>query len=323
MKYRRLGRTNFMVSEIGHGLWGMGSWSGSSDNVSRKALQIACDLGCNFFDTAWAYGNGKSDALLGELLQGNRARKLYVAAKIPPKNMKWPASAEDSYEDVFPIDHVLTFTDSIRNSLRIDRIDLLQLHVWDDSWSNSEVWKETVRKLKAWNLIEAFGISLNRWEPNNGIRAVKTGQVDTVQVIYNIFDQSPEDELIPICRALDVGVIARVPLDEGGLGGNLTPETEFPADDWRAKYFGPQNLVPTVERAEALKKITPPSMTLPEMALRFILSNPDISTTIVGMRRPEHIRKNVAVSDGSSLEPDLMRLLRQHRWDRAVTPWAN
>src|SRR3989442_8568476 len=218
MKYRKLGRTGFEVSEISHGLWGMSGWTGSNDDESRKALQLSADLGCNFFDTAWAYGEGKSDRLLGELLHKNRGRKLYAASKIPPKNRKWPASSSDALEDVFPAEHVLKYADCIRKNLGVERIDLLQFHVWDDSWAGNEMWMNTVRKLKAEGLIAAFGLSLNRWQPNNGIRALETGCVDTVQVIYNIFDQAPEDELFPCCKKLDIGVIARVPLDEGSLG---------------------------------------------------------------------------------------------------------
>src|SRR2546422_10464503 len=145
MKYRKLGRTGFEVSEISHGLWGMSGWTGSNDDESRKALQLSADLGCNFFDTAWAYGEGKSDRLLGELLRNNRGRKLYAASKIPPKNRKWPASSSDALEDVFPAEHVLKYADCIRKNLGVERIDLLQFHVWDDSWAGNEMWMNTVR----------------------------------------------------------------------------------------------------------------------------------------------------------------------------------
>ncbi|MGH9601335.1 MAG: aldo/keto reductase [Terriglobales bacterium] len=323
MNYRRLGRTALQVSEIGHGLWGMGGWSGSSDEASLQALRTSADLGCNFFDTAWAYGEGKSDRLLGELLRENRNRRLYAASKIPPKNGKWPATSQDRLEDAFPTDHVLRHTELILEALGTDSIDLLQFHVWDDSWAGQEAWMKVVRDLKEQGLIRAFGISLNRWEPANGIRALRTGLVDTVQVIYNIFDQAPEDELFPVCAELDIGVIARVPLDEGSLGGQLTQETTFPAGDWRAGYFGPENLPPTVERVEALKHVTPVSMTLPEMALRFTLSNPQVHTTIVGMRMLEHVRQNLGVSDGKALAPDLRATLRKHRWERKLAPWSD
>src|SRR5271166_170447 len=274
MKYRKLGRTNFEVSEIAHGLWGMSGWSGSDDRQSLEALQLAVDLGCNFFDTAWAYGNGKSDGLLGKILAGNPKKRLYAASKISPLNDKWPASPRDKYHDVFPAAHVFKYAKLIREKLGVASIDVLQFHVWDDGWTDEAEFRDTVQKLKSDGLVRFFGLSLNRWEPENGIRAIRTGLVDVVQVIHNIFDQSPEDELFPLCREMNIGVIARVPLDEGSLGGKMTFDTRFPEADWRARYFGPENLIPTIERVERLKQIVPPGMTLPELAIRFVLSNP-------------------------------------------------
>jgi aryl-alcohol dehydrogenase-like predicted oxidoreductase len=323
MKYRRFGRTNFSVSDMAQGLWGMGDWSGSDDKESLGAMQMAIDLGCNFFDTAWGYGDGHSDKLLGEIMARNQGKRIYAASKIPPKNLKWPAKPDYKYHDVFPADHVFQYAKMIREALRTDSIDLLQFHVWDDSWAKEPEFRETVEKLKSDGLIRFFGISINRWEPANAIAALRTGLVDAVQVIYNIFDQAPEDELFPVCKQLDIGVIARVPLDEGSLGGKMTLETRFPAEDWRAMYFGPENLPPTIQRVEALKKIVPPGMTLPEMALRFILSNPVVSTTIVGMRKHGHVRDNIAASDAGPLDPALLQKLRAHRWDRVPKPWAD
>src|SRR5581483_5123396 len=310
MKYRNLGRTGFAVSDIAHGLWGMGGWSGSDDRASLEALQLAVDLGCNFFDTAWAYGDGKSDALLGQIIARNKGKRLYAASKIPPKNLKWPASPKDKLRDVFPTDHVLQYARLILEKLGTDSIDVLQYHVWDDSWTDDPEFAKTVQRLKSEGLIRAFGLSLNRWEPENGIKAIRTGLVDAVQVIYNIFDQSPEDQLFPVCRELNIGVIARVPLDEGGLGGKMTPETRFPANDWRARYFGPENLAATLKRVDKLKAVLPDKAQLPEVALRFILSNPVVSTTIIGMRKADHVRGNIATSDAGPLDPNLLSELR-------------
>jgi aryl-alcohol dehydrogenase-like predicted oxidoreductase len=323
MKYRKLGRTGFEISDVAHGLWGMSGWSGSEDAQSLAALQMAVDLGCNFFDTAWAYGDGKSDGLLGQILARNHGKRLYAASKIPPMNDKWPARPSDKYSDVFPAKHVIHFANAIRKKLGTESIDLLQLHVWDDSWTDEPEFRQTVEKLKHDGIIRFFGLSLNRWEPANGIKAIRTGLVDAVQVIYNIFDQSPEDELFPVCDEFDVGVIARVPLDEGSLGGKLTFDTKFPAGDWRAGYFNPQNLKNTVERVEKLKHVLPPGMTLPEMALRFIVSNPTVSTTIVGMRKPDHVKGNIAASDAGPLDAALLAELKKHRWDRKPTPWSD
>ncbi len=323
MRYRKVGRTGFDVSDVGHGLWGVSGWSGSDDAESLQSMQLAIDSGCNFFDTAWAYGDGKSDALLGKILAQNRGKRLYAASKIPPKNGKWPASPRDSYQDAFPAKHVFEYAKMIREKLGVDSIDLLQYHVWDDSWSADPEFEATVAKLKSDGLIRFFGLSLNRWEPNNGIRALRTGIVDAVQVIYNIFDQAPEDQLFPLCREMKIGVIARVPLDEGSLGGKLTAETKFPEGDWRKGYFSSENLANTLERVEKLKQLVPASMTLPEMALRFILSNPVVSTTIVGMRRPNHVRENLATSDAGPLDASLLAALKPHRWDRTPKRWSD
>jgi len=323
MRYRKLGRTGFEVSEMAHGLWGMSGWSGSDDHESLASLQLAMDLGCNFFDTAWAYGEGKSDGLLGEIMSRNPGRRLYAASKIPPANDRWPALPEYKYGDVFSAKHVFKYADRIRKQLRVDSIDLLQFHVWDDSWTDEPEFRSTVEKLKHEEWIRHFGLSLNRWQPENGLKAMRTGLVDVVQVIYNIFDQAPEDELFPACQELNIGVIARVPLDEGSLGGKMTRETRFPKGDWRAGYFGPENLEKTLKRVDKLKAVVPAEMTLPEMAMRFILSHPAVSTTIAGMRKAEHVRENIAVSDAGPLDKALLAELKQHRWNRTPQRWSD
>lgn len=323
MNYRKLGRTGFEVSDIAHGLWGMSGWSGSADAESLQALQQATDLGCNFFDTAWAYGDGNSDGLLGKIIAQNKGKRLYAASKIPPMNLKWPALPQYKYSDVFPAEHVLKYTDMIRKKLGTDSIDVLQFHVWDDGWTDVPEFRSTVEKLKKEKWIRYFGLSLNRWEPENGIKACRTGLVDAVQVIYNLFDQAPEDELFPACKELNIGVIARVPLDEGSLGGKMTRDTKFPASDWRSRYFCEENLIPTLDRVDKLKKIVPSNMTLPELALRFILSNPVVSTTIAGMRKPEHVKQNIAASDAGGLDAGLLQELKKHRWDRRPKKWSD
>jgi aryl-alcohol dehydrogenase-like predicted oxidoreductase len=323
MKYRKLGRTGFDVSEMAHGLWGMSGWSGSDDRESMNAMQLAVDLGCNFFDTAWAYGEGKSDGLLGDLMQKNAGKRLYAASKIPPANDRWPALPEYKYSEVFSPAHVFKYADLIRKKLRVDTIDVLQFHVWDDEWTDEPDFRSTVEKLKREGWIRYFGLSINRWQPENGIMALRTGLVDVVQVIYNIFDQAPEDELFPVCQELNIGVIARVPLDEGSLGGKMTLGTRFPAGDWRAGYFGPENLPKTIRRVEKLKEVLPAGMSLPEMALRFIVSHPAVSTTIIGMRKPDHVKANIAASDAGPLDASLLAELKKHRWDRTPQHWSD
>jgi len=301
----------------------MGDWSGSSDAQSLEALSASLALGCNFFDSASAYGNGHSDALLGSLVQAHPTARIITAGKVPPKNGRWPGNSADRFSDVFPLAHVLACAEESRRRMHVDRIDLLQLHVWNDAWAEDAEFQRVAAAVKEEGVARYFGLSLNRWEPWNGIDAIRTGLVDTVQVIYNIFDQSPEDALFPVCRELGIGVIARVPLDEGSLSGTLTLASKFPAGDWRSQYFGPENLPPTVRRVGALAKIVPLGMTLPELALRFILQNPAVSTIIVGMRSPAHVQSNLAVSDGMTLHDGIMNDLRKHRWDRTPAAWSD
>lgn len=311
-----------MVSEIGYGMWGMGSWSGSDDEESLLSLQRAVDLGCNFFDTAWVYGDGHSEGLLGQLVRANPQKRLYTATKIPPRNRQWPSRRETPLDDAFPPDHIEEY---VRRSLAgsgLESFDLIQFHVWEDAWTDDRRWADKMDELRAQGLIKAVGISINRWEPWNGVRAVRSGLIDSVQVIYNIFDQNPEDELFPACREMDVAVIARVPLDEGTLTGTLTKESTWPETDWRSTYFVPENLIPSVERADALKPLVPAGMTMPEMALRFILNNPAVSTIIPGMRKVAHVESNTSTSDAGPLPPELHEQLRRHRWNRQPKPWS-
>jgi len=215
MQYRRFGRTGWNVSEIGYGMWGMAGWTGSEDAESLASLQRAVDLGCNFFDTAWAYGDGHSEQLLGKVLRANPGKKLYTATKVPPKNRKWPARREYSLDDCYPPEYIEEYVDKSLANLGVKTLDLIQLHTWEDKWLDDKRLLPVIEKLRSSKKVGAFGLSLNRWEPWNGVRAVRNGVVDAVQVIYNIFDQNPEDELFPACREKDVAVIARVPFDEG------------------------------------------------------------------------------------------------------------
>ena len=323
MNYRRFGRTDWLVSEVGYGLWGMGGWTGSDDKESLQALQRSVDLGCNFFDTAWAYGQGHSEGLLGKLIRQNPGVRLYTATKIPPKNFKWPSRREFTLDDCFPPHHIEDFVHRSLKNLGLPSMDLIQFHTWEDGWVADDRWANKLDELKRQGLIGAVGISSNRWEPWNGLEAVRSGLIDAVQVIYNIFDQNPEDELFPACDAHDVAVIARVPFDEGTLTGTLTKDSTWPVGDWRNSYFVPQNLNPSVERADALKPIAAAAgLTLPDMAMRFILNNASVSTIIPGMRKLRHVEANLAASDAGPLPDNLHVQLRSHRWDRQPTVWS-
>lgn len=322
MRYRAIRRLDRSISEIGYGMFGVGSWAGSDDEESLASMQLAADLGCTFFDSAWGYGQGRADRLLGELVRANPDKNLVAATKVPPKNFQWPTRRGDPIEAAFPPDHIREYAEKSLERLGLPAIDLLQFHVWEDAWSTDAGWQRIVDDLRREGIVRAIGLSLNRWEPWNGLETLRTGLIDTVQVIYNIFDQAPEDELFPLCRALGVGVVARVPFDEGTLTGTLTLESSWPEEDWRSTYFVPENLESSVAHAEALRPIVPEGMTMPEMALRFILSNPDVTTVIPGMRSERHVRANIATSDAGPLSPALVETLRTHRWDREPTEWS-
>ncbi len=322
MQYRTFGRTGWKISEIGYGMWGLAGWTGSDKQEVLRALQRSVELGCNFFDTAWGYAEGVSEQILGQLLKDNPDKRLYAATKIPPKNRQWPSKPDSKLDDVFPADYIVEYTEKSLKNLSVDTIDLMQFHVWEDSWSNRDEWKEAIAKLTQQGKVRAWGVSVNRWEPDNCLNTLRTGMIDAVQVIYNIFDQNPEDNLFPLCRELNIGVIARVPFDEGTLTGTFTKETTFPASDWRSTYFVPENLNSSVDHADALRPLIPAGMTMPELALRFILSNPDVHTTIPGMRQIRNVEANTAASDGAGLAPELLDDLKAHRWDRTPTEWS-
>jgi aryl-alcohol dehydrogenase-like predicted oxidoreductase len=322
MRYRRFGRTGWDVSEIGYGMWGMAGWTGSEDAESLASLQRAVDLGCNFFDTAWAYGDGHSEQLLGKVLRANSGKTLYTATKIPPKNRQWPARREYSLDDCYPPEYIEEYVEKSLQNIGVKTLDLIQLHTWEDKWLDDKRLLPVIDRLRKNGKVRAFGISLNRWEPWNGVHAVRNGVVDAVQVIYNIFDQNPEDELFPACREKDVAVIARVPFDEGSLTGSLTLDSKWPKGDWRNTYFVAENLKSTVEHVEALKPIRRGGISMAEMALRFILNNKDVGTVIPGMRKIANVEANTAASERGPLPAPLHAELRKHRWDRTPTKWS-
>jgi aryl-alcohol dehydrogenase-like predicted oxidoreductase len=330
MNYRHFGRTGWNVSEIGYGMWGLAGWTGSDDKETLASLHRAVELGCNFFDTAWAYGDGKSEQILAKILAeyknsssaGGPDKHLYVATKIPPKNRKWPSQRDFTLDDCYPPDYVEEYIEKSLKNLGVDAIDVMLFHTWEDRWLNDERLLRSIENMKKSGKVRFFGPSVNRWEPYNGIRAILEGHAEAVEVIYNIFDQNPEDALFPICRIKGAAVIARVPFDEGTLTGTLTLDSKWPAGDWRNTYFVPDNLKSSVAHAEALRPLIPASSSMAEIALRFILANPDVSTIIPGMRKIKHVEANCAASVAGPVPADLHKQLRAHRWDRNPTTWS-
>jgi aryl-alcohol dehydrogenase-like predicted oxidoreductase len=318
MEHRRLGRTGLEVSEVGYGAWGIGGkgWLGAEDDESVRALERALDLGLNFIDTALGYGDGHSEQLVGQVVRA-RSEPVYVSTKIPPKNGLWPARKGTHADEAFPAGHVRECTEASLRNLRLDAIDVQQFHVWDDAWVDQGDWREAIDALRQEGKIRFFGVSINDHQPDNALELIRAGLADTVQVIYNVFDQSPEDELFPACREHGIGVIARVPLDEGALAGAVGPDTEFPDGDFRAHYFRGDRKREVDRHVEAiLDDLRIPRDELAETALRFVLSEPAVSTVIPGMRSARNAERNAAVSDGRGLPGDRRERLRAHRWVR-------
>ena len=317
MKFRTLGRTELEISEVGYGAWGIGGvqWTGGDDQEAIRALNLAIDQGLNFIDTALAYGKGHSERLVGEVVRSRR-EKIYLANKIPPMNLEWPAR-DVQLQEVFPADYIIKCTDKSLRNLGVETIDLQQLHVWTDLWAENPEWIEALERLREQGKIRYFGLSLNDYQPANSIKALRGGHIDTVQVIYNIFEQAPADELFPVCRELNIGVLARVPFDEGGLTGAIRPDTVFPESDFRSFFFRGDRRQRVFDRVERLKLLlNHEAMSLPELALRYVLSDDAVSTVIPGMRTSHHVNSNISWSDGRKLSSDLRWRLKQFSWDR-------
>ena len=318
MNYRELGKTGLKVSEIGYGAWGIGKsmWIGASDDESLKALNRSIDLGLNFIDTALGYGDGHSEKLVGQVVR-ERSETIYVATKIPPKNEVWPAQPGTPVAKAFPSEQVMACTEKSLKNLGLEAIDVQQFHVWSDEWVDQGDWLEAILKLKHQGKIRHFGVSINDYQPENAIKLIETGAVDTVQVIHNIFEQSPEDKLFPACETHNVGVIVRVALDEGGLTGKITPYSKFEEGDFREKYFRGERKQEVYERVQKIAfdlNITLEQTA--ETALRYVLSHPAVSTVIPGMRSIQNVERNCQIGDGRGLPAELVKKLGTHRWAR-------
>jgi aryl-alcohol dehydrogenase-like predicted oxidoreductase len=318
MKYRTLGKTGLNISEIGYGAWGIGktSWIGATDDESLKALHRSIDLGLNFIDTALVYGNGHSEVLVGQLLK-ERSERIYVATKIPPKNRVWPAQANVPVAQTFPAQYVIASTEESLRNLGLETIDVQQFHVWSDEWATEGDWLTAIQQLKEQGKLRHFGISINDYQPENAIKLIETGVVDSVQVIYNIFEQSPEDRLFPACEHYNVGVIVRVALDEGGLTGQITPDTTFEKSDFRNSYFRGDRKQQVYQRvSEIIADLNITADQMAETALRYVLSHKVVSTVIPGMRSVRNVDRNCALGDGRGLPPETVERLKAHRWIR-------
>lgn len=320
MRHRRLGRTGMQVSEIGYGAWQIGGnmWGAVSADRARDAIRAAIDSGITFFDTALAYGHNRSEALLGEVVRRSDERdRLQIATKVPPRNWQWPARPEYPLRDVYPGRWIRECAEQSLRNLDTGPIDLLQLHVWTDAWAHDDEWFDALSRLREDGLIRAFGVSINSHEPESALEVTRSGRIDTLQLIYNVFDPTPAEQLLPLAQEMDVGVIVRVPLDEGALAGRMTADTRFAPGDFREKYFAGDRLPETVERVERLRPLLEgDGQSMAQGALRFCLSHESVSTVIAGSTDPEHVRRNAEVSDLGPLAPEVLSRLADHAWNR-------
>ncbi|MDX9975604.1 MAG: aldo/keto reductase [FCB group bacterium] len=329
MNYRKLGRTGIEVSEIGFGAWGIGGeWGARDDAAALLALRRAFDLGITFYDTAHVYGEGRSETLIGEAFDGMRD-KIVIASKVPPKNYNWPVRDGDSILETFPADWIVECTEESLRRLRTDYLDVQQLHAWAPEYTQLDEWYDALIKLKDEGKIRAFGVSVNDWDPYGGIGLVDSGRTDTVQVIYNIFEQRPAESLLPAAIEGNVGIIVRVPFEEGLLTGHLGPDYEFDEGDWRAEWLTRDRLEEAAKRVDALKPFVGESgpasaSNLAELALRFCLSHPAVSTVIPGMRRPAHVEENVRASEAGPLQEHVLNELKSHEFVHGwAYPWSS
>lgn len=321
MRYRRLGKTGYEVSEIGHGAWGIGGnqWRGHSDKESRAALRASIHAGVNFIDTALAYGDdGHSEKIIAEILREFEGdRRIYVATKVPPMNRLWPARPGIGIEDVFPYEYIVGCTETSLENLEVETLDLQQLHVWNPEWLDRDEWRRAIEDLKTQGKVRAFGISINDHQPDSAIGIIHTGLIDTVQVIYNIFDQTPEENLFPLCAKENIGVIARVPFDEGALTGRITVDSVFDPDEFRAIYFRGDRKKEVEEHVNALvEDLEIHREALPIVALRFILSEPAVSTVIPGMRSVASVDMNVTAPMLGPLPAAELEIAHKHAWNK-------
>src|SRR5262249_46275028 len=317
MKYRTLGRTGIEVSEIGYGAWGIGGvqWTGGDDEEAKRALNLAIDQGLNFIDTALAYGDGHSERLVGEVAR-SRKERIYIATKVPPKNLEWPAR-DVPLGRVFTRDYIVMCTEQSLRNLGVETIDLQQLHVWHDNWADESEWIDALLRLREQGKVRYFGLSLNDYQPWNAIEALRQGHIDAVQVIYNIFEQAPEAKLYPVCKELNIGVLARVPFDEGGLTGAVRPDSVWPETDWRTFFFHGDRRRKVFDRVERLNLLLgEEAESVAELALRYTLSHEAVSTVIPGMRSTKNVVANISYSDGRRLSPETLSKLKAFAWDR-------
>lgn len=341
MRFRSLGRTGWQISEVGFGAWGIGGgWGALDDTQAIQSLHRYLDLGGNFLDTAYGYGDGHSEQIIGRVLKERSSdqAQVYVASKVPPKTFKWPLLPNVDVRDSFPADWVIQYAERSLKNLNVETLDLLQLHAWTDAYNEQLDWYEGLVKLREQGKVRAFGVSINDYVPQSGVRLAQSGRVEAIQVIYNIFEQTPEQALFPAAQENGVGILVRVPFEEGGLTGTIRPDTHFHPDDWRGQYFTPERLIDLGKHMAPLQKLidentvsasessqknsSEKTLSLAMLALRFCLHHPAVSSVLPGMRRLANVDANMAASD-VRLSDVLISELRGSAWQHGWSyPWC-
>ena len=324
MRHRPFGKYSFNTSEIGFGAWAIGgSWGPQADADSLAALHRALDLGCNFIDTAAGYGDGRSEKLIARVLReravAGRKEKVFVATKTPPAPGLWPPSpycdATERYSEKYLRENI-----AVRcANLGTPRLDLLQLHTWTRAWNRNPAPFKILRQLQQEGHIGLIGVSTPEQDQNSVIDLMRGGWVDSVQVIYNLFEQEPAAELLEVARECGIGVIVRVVFDEGVLTGKFTADTRFAADDFRARYFEGDRLARAIAHAgEIQRDLAGTGYTMAQAAIKFVLAHPAVSTIIPGIRSVAQAEANCGVSDLPLMPAALLEKLRRHNWRRGI-----
>lgn len=325
MKYRIFGKTGWKVSEIGFGGWQLGDNFGALDEKEAlNTLWHAWEQGINFVDTAQMYGNGKSEERIGKALKQWKGNHIYIASKVQPTAWPKPSDPDPDIEGLYRPDYLREQCEASLQRLGVEAIDLYQLHGWFPSGVQHTEWYEGLRQLKEEGKIREIGVSIRDYRPEDGIDIAQTGKIASEQVVFNLFEQRPVEQLLPVCHEHEVAFIARVPFDESALVGNWTAHTydSWENNDVRKVYFKGERFRKTLDKVEALKETVKAHAgdrrygMLAEVALRFCLSHPEVNVVIPGMKNKEEVNKNIAVSDGEILSDSLLQALKKFRWPR-------
>jgi aryl-alcohol dehydrogenase-like predicted oxidoreductase len=323
MQTRSLGSEGPTVSEIGFGGWAIGGdWGQQPDSQSTAALHAAIDRGINLIDTAAGYGEGHSEKIIAGVL-AERSEDIFVATKTPPTSGPWPPSPYCRWQDRYSAAYLRDNVHQRLQNLKRDRIDLLQLHTWTAAWNDDPQPLLVLRQLKEQGKIGLIGVSAPEHDQACVIQLMRDGLIDTVQVIFNLFQQEAASQILPVAAETGTGVLIRVALDEGSLTGKYGADHEYAESDFRRKFFQGDRQNRTVNRVNEIRRDLErfgidDQYSLADVALKFVLARPEVSSVLVGMRNTDQVEKNCRVSTRRDLNPEIIQHLHRHDWRRGV-----